>query len=261
MRPHVGLASLPQRIAGLRSLNQTPPQAAQAAGFADALADQLAPGAPGAAGGAGFAAAGAAGVAPGGFGPGGAYGGGAGVALGQGARFTGVPGLISPQAPGLPGGQGVAAAYGVATSGRTTAGPLVLDRSGPPPELQAYGNGRIPPQALESVGVGDHTLWGPAARAYRDLAAAAARDGVTIGVNDSYRDLAGQHAMVARYGLYSQGGRAASPGSSNHGWGLSIDLDLDARAQAWMRENAAAYGFVEDVPREPWHWTFSASAY
>jgi LAS superfamily LD-carboxypeptidase LdcB len=51
---------------------------------------------------------------------------------------------------------------------------------------------------------------------------------------------------------------AATPGTSNHGWGLSVDLDLDATAQAWMRQNGARYGFVEDVPREPWHWTFRA---
>lgn len=62
--------------------------------------------------------------------------------------------------------------------------------------------------------------------------------------------------LVRRKGLYSQGGLAASPGTSNHGWGLALDLRLDAKAQAWMRSNAKDFGFVEDVPREPWHWTF-----
>jgi LAS superfamily LD-carboxypeptidase LdcB len=37
---------------------------------------------------------------------------------------------------------------------------------------------------------------------------------------------------------------------------MSLDLDLDSRALSWMRANAGRYGFVEDVPREPWHWTF-----
>ena len=49
---------------------------------------------------------------------------------------------------------------------------------------------------------------------------------------------------------------AATPGKSNHGWGLAVDLELDDRAQAWMRENAHNYGFVEDVAREPWHWGY-----
>ena len=37
---------------------------------------------------------------------------------------------------------------------------------------------------------------------------------------------------------------------------IALDLDLDASAQKWMRENGWKYGFVEDVPREPWHWTY-----
>ena len=51
-------------------------------------------------------------------------------------------------------------------------------------------------------------------------------------------------------------GLAATPGTSNHGWGMSLDLDLDDEAQQWMRTNGPDYGFVEDVPREPWHWTY-----
>jgi zinc D-Ala-D-Ala carboxypeptidase len=86
----------------------------------------------------------------------------------------------------------------------------------------------------------------------------AAAAGIEIGVTDSYRSYESQVDLARRKGLYSQGGLAATPGTSNHGWGLSVDLDLDATAQAWMRQNGARYGFVEDVPREPWHWTFRA---
>jgi D-alanyl-D-alanine carboxypeptidase len=125
----------------------------------------------------------------------------------------------------------------------------------PPAELQGYGNGRIPPSRLASIGSG-HKLWAPAASGFTQMVAAAKRDGVTIGVNDSYRDLAGQERTAREKGLYSQGGLAAAPGTSTHGWGVSVDLQLDGRAQGWMRENAARYGFVEDVAREPWHWTY-----
>lgn len=126
----------------------------------------------------------------------------------------------------------------------------------PPTDLVRYGNGRLPESALAPVGVDAHWLHGPAANAFRQLVATAQADGVGIGVSSAYRDLAGQERIAREVGLYSQGGLAPAPGTSNHGWGLSIDLDLDATAQTWMREHAWRFGFVEDVPREPWHWTY-----
>lgn len=125
-----------------------------------------------------------------------------------------------------------------------------------PPELARYGNGRIPAAALTPIGIGNHRLWGPAAESFRQLLQDAAADGVRIGVTDSYRSYDEQVDLAARKGLYSQGGLAARPGTSNHGWGLALDLDLDDRAQAWMRQHGWMYGFVETVPREPWHWEF-----
>jgi zinc D-Ala-D-Ala carboxypeptidase len=130
----------------------------------------------------------------------------------------------------------------------------------PPAELRAYGNGKIPPGALSTIGDGNHRLWGPAAAAFKQMRADAAAAGVSFGVTDSYRTYDQQVDLAKRKGLYSQGGLAATPGTSNHGWGLSVDLDLNPKAQAWMRENGGRYGFVEDVPREPWHWTFHGSA-
>jgi zinc D-Ala-D-Ala carboxypeptidase len=130
-------------------------------------------------------------------------------------------------------------------------------RLSPPPELVGYGNGRVPAEALQAIdGTGNHRLWAPAAQAFRSLEAAANAAGIRIGVTDSYRPLAVQERLAREKGLFRDGGLAAVPGTSNHGWGLSLDLDLDASAQSWMRENAWRYGFVEDVPREPWHWTY-----
>ena len=126
----------------------------------------------------------------------------------------------------------------------------------PPPELQAYGNGRIPPEALAEIGDGEHRMWAPAGEQFNKMRAAAAADGMSFGVTDSYRSYEAQVDVAERKGLYSQGGLAATPGTSNHGWGLALDLDLDSKAQEWMRANAGRFGFVEDVPREPWHWTF-----
>lgn len=142
-----------------------------------------------------------------------------------------------------------------ATAGTASAGRL--NAAGVPVDLAQYENGRIPASALAPVGGTGHTLWAPAAAAYEELSRAAARDGVTIGITDSYRSYAGQVDVAQRKGLYSQGGLAAVPGTSDHGWGRSLDLRLDGAALSWMRENAGAYGFVEDVPREPWHWTYT----
>jgi zinc D-Ala-D-Ala carboxypeptidase len=142
------------------------------------------------------------------------------------------------------------------TTGAASTRPLRTNADGVPLDLVAYGNGRIPAAALEPVGRGNHRLWAPAAESFRAMTDAARRDGVSIGVTDSYRSYGEQVDLARRKGLYSQGGLAAKPGTSDHGWGLALDLDLDAEAQRWMRRHAAGYGFAENVPREPWHWTF-----
>ena len=62
---------------------------------------------------------------------------------------------------------------------------------------------------------------------------------------------------MERKGLYSEGGYGAVPGTSNHGWGLAVDADVtDPATLTWLRTNAHRFGFVEAVPREPWHWEF-----
>ena len=126
----------------------------------------------------------------------------------------------------------------------------------PPAELAAYGNGRIPPDQLVPIGNGSERLHAPAAEAFKRMTSDAWRAGVDLKVNDGYRSLDGQHAMAEELGLYSQGGKAAVPGTSTHGWGLSVDIDNQGGAHEWLRSNAHRYGFVEDVPGEPWHWTF-----
>ena len=144
-------------------------------------------------------------------------------------------------------------AQGTRTSGRLT-------KDGVPTDLVAYGNGKVPSAALSPIGQGQHRLWGPAAQSFTQLSAAAARDGVRIKVTDSYRSYDQQVDLARRKGLYSQGGLAAKPGTSTHGLGLSVDLQLYSRALAWVREHGAEFGFVEDVPRDPWHWTFRPAA-
>jgi LAS superfamily LD-carboxypeptidase LdcB len=83
---------------------------------------------------------------------------------------------------------------------------------------------------------------------------------VHIGITDSYRPYAEQVDLARRKGLYSQGGLAARPGTSEHGWGMAADLDLNAKALTWMRQHGADYGYINNVPRENWHWAFKPNA-
>ena len=61
---------------------------------------------------------------------------------------------------------------------------------------------------------------------------------------------------------------AATPGRSNHGLGLACDFaeerngkpgveSISPRFHRWLVKNAATFGFIAEVPGEPWHWTYS----
>jgi hypothetical protein len=126
-----------------------------------------------------------------------------------------------------------------------------------PAELQQYGNGRIPTDRLEPIAQSGHRLFAPAAAAWDGLVAEARTAGFDLRITDSYRSYDQQVDLARRKGLYSEGGLAATPGTSNHGWGLAVDADVtDPALLAWVRANAPRFGFVEAVPREPWHWEY-----
>ncbi|WP_309135581.1 M15 family metallopeptidase [Cellulomonas sp.] len=227
MSPVEGVAALAARVAEIRQVVEgraasRPSTADPSAGFAAVLAAEL-----GASGGSGVAAS---------LGP--VLG-----TLASSSAGTRVPavGAVAP----------AAAAPDLAPSSvrRINGDPL-------PAALAPYENGRVPEGALSPVGTGGHRLFAPAAQALTSLIDAAASDGVTIGITDTYRTYDTQVDLVRRKGLYSQGGLAATPGTSDHGWGLAADLRLDDRALAWMRTNAGRFGFAEDTPREPWHWAY-----
>ncbi len=126
-----------------------------------------------------------------------------------------------------------------------------------PPSLAAFGNGNVPATALTPIRQSGHRMYAPAAAAWDGLVSAAAADGVSVRITDSYRSYDQQVDLVKRKGLYSEGGLGARPGTSNHGWGLAVDADVnDARTLDWIRTNGPRFGYVEAVPREPWHWEF-----
>ena len=83
-----------------------------------------------------------------------------------------------------------------------------------------YPNGLIPPTALCGIGIGAHSLRCDAAQSFQAMAAEfAAAFGRAVCVTDSYRTFDEQ---VRLYGV--KPALAAVPGTSNHGWGLAVDL-------------------------------------
>jgi hypothetical protein len=155
----------------------------------------------------------------------------------------------------------LAPAPGTAACGAPPAPP------GPAPAAWGgYANGRIPASALCPLGVDAHVLRCDAAAAYRAMSSAfESAFGTPLCITDSYRSYAAQlDAFFRKPSL------AAVPGTSNHGWGLAIDLcggiNVAGTPQyAWMAQNALRFGFVHpdwaqpggEKP-EPWHWEFGS---
>ncbi|MCA1710710.1 MAG: D-alanyl-D-alanine carboxypeptidase family protein [Actinobacteria bacterium] len=144
-----------------------------------------------------------------------------------------------------------ASAGGAACQGRSTSG---------------YPNGFLPASAL-------CPLWqAPGERLRADAAAAfnrmsqahAASAGGPLCVTDSYRSYAGQVAVYRE-----KPSLAATPGTSEHGWGLAVDLcggvqQFGSDAYRWMQANAGGFGFGHPAwaepsgsKPEPWHWEFA----
>jgi cell wall-associated NlpC family hydrolase len=130
-----------------------------------------------------------------------------------------------------------------------------------------YPNGLIPPSAMCPLGVGGHSLRCDAAAAYRAMSAAfAAAFGTPICITDSYRGYASQ---VKLYG--QKPALAAIPGTSNHGWGLAVDLcggiqTFGTAQYSWMTANAGRFGFLHPTwadpgrgREEPWHWEYAGT--
>ena len=94
-----------------------------------------------------------------------------------------------------------------------------------------------------------------AAQAYRVMMRDAADEGVPLIFGESYRDYDEQVAAAQSRGIYGQGGWAAVPGTSNHGLGLALDLNLGASPgqREWLLENGPEYGFHFPMSDEPWH--------
>lgn len=113
----------------------------------------------------------------------------------------------------------------------------------------------------------------------RALNRAVADSGANFQIYDAYRSLAEQVSILKEYYYAVRGGRrpgdrsyngttyrrragkpaAASPGYSNHGTGLAIDLHSTA-IQNWFKSNGRAYGWTWDEGKrlgEDWHFVYN----
>ncbi len=160
-----------------------------------------------------------------------------------------------------------------------------------PSTLQGVTNGKLDASLLREVGPSGRLHY-IAARAFLALVAAAARAGIplTYTYGGTYRTYQQQVDLFLRRYVdhydpkitttsykwwngkrwYKRIGvaAAATPGTSNHGWGLAIDTALDREpedgldpadavsitpALTWMINNAPRFGFSWELQSEPWH--------
>lgn len=130
-------------------------------------------------------------------------------------------------------------------------------------QMYEAANGMLDQTVLAPIdsASGEYQLNKVAAADYNKMVAAAKEDGISWEIDNSYRDIEKQQELANKLGLYSQGGLAAAPGTSNHGWGSALDLKIKSGdpAHTWLKDNAVRFGF-STIPREPWHWEHKASA-
>jgi hypothetical protein len=130
----------------------------------------------------------------------------------------------------------------------------------------AFVNGAIPASALCSATPGGaQSLRCDAAVAYRLLSAEYAEDlGAELCITDSYRPLDVQERVYR-----TKPSLAAVPGTSNHGWGIAVDLcggveRFGTPEHEWVVTNGASYGWVHPAwaaqsgsRPEPWHFEYA----
>jgi len=176
-----------------------------------------------------------------------------------------------------------------------------------PSTLKGHANGKLPDNLLVKIGVGNARMEITASRAFKAMFAQARKAGFDPRHVGDYRPFEQQlNLFLARYQpatystyiLTSSAHRkvwhqaeqygyrtkywvkkrnpngsypatAATPGNSNHGWGLALDiaqeLDGDPAPESispqfvqWLITNASRYGISAELQSEPWHWRYVA---
>lgn len=143
-----------------------------------------------------------------------------------------------------------------------------------PSALAGQTNGKLDGWVLAECDELGHLLETNAARAWKHMVAAAWLDNVFLTVDNAYRSYAEQvNLFTARYSqtwqttnpVYWDGNpwwklpgaiTAAVPGTSNHGWGLAVDVHTDATNVKWLEQHEVEFGWSHEAgisESEPWH--------
>jgi hypothetical protein len=121
-------------------------------------------------------------------------------------------------------------------------------------------NGRLDATVLGGVGQ-ELFLRKDAAESYNALRTHVQKQtGYVLTLNAAYRSLAKQQFLYDGYVNRRPGfNLAAHPGTSNHGWGMAIDLRDPWTARTHVDRYGAAFGWAKawsDAPGENWHICF-----
>jgi len=157
-----------------------------------------------------------------------------------------------------------AAELAAASAGKSTAG-ASCGKGATKAAVKGFANGQIPRSALCPIwGAPGQLLRADAAAAFTTMSKAyAQRFGQPICVTDSYRSYSQQVALYAE-----KPNLAARPGTSNHGWGVAVDLcggiqSFGTVQHTWLFTHAPLFGWFHPAwaeptgsRPEPWHWEF-----
>lgn len=156
-----------------------------------------------------------------------------------------------------------------------------------PARLGKYPNGKLPRRLLRKTNAGG-LLYKDAAKSFNKMYASAKADGITLVLTgNGYRSYETQYRLFMdryspkntgrvpqvtrwfdgrRYWLKKGKSPSATPSTSNHGYGLAVDINVhDPRVFAWLDANAPKFGFyLQGKPTRPdgsrnpeyeaWHW-------
>jgi len=152
-----------------------------------------------------------------------------------------------------------------------------------PSALQGVENGKLPSKLLRPVKCGGQ-MYGPAAEAFNAMYDQATISGIKLRNIGDYRSYEAQLGLFKQRYATEDGGRkpqvtrtwngktwylkpgmspSSTPGKSNHGLGLAIDLDVTTqKVLDWLCKNAPTYGFylqtsdTKSPEFEAWHWQY-----
>lgn len=133
-----------------------------------------------------------------------------------------------------------------------------------PAAAPAAENGRLPDSSLARIYHPNAQLRvklaKPAAAAFNTMVLHAVRTNgrvpYVVGPLSAYRDYAGQVLLRKQWCAAGKCQNAAIPGTSNHGWGISIDLASPTTMRPWIARHGRQFGWCKcwsDASWEAWH--------